>query len=113
MEELQKKGASNVTKEEGFIEVHNRKGGQRMNRNYVRNQGVYKNNMGRNGGYWKKKNENIGTKGNTTAYNNQGKKTDSKTWNLNKNEFEAMKNTANKYVVLNELKIDGNTEMNH
>ncbi|PWA44249.1 hypothetical protein CTI12_AA527870 [Artemisia annua] len=113
IEELSKQTTTKAADEEGFTEVDNRRGNQRIYGNYNKNQGGYNYNMGRNAGLWKKKNVNAGTRPTTvTNNNNQGKQNDGKTWNLNRKEFEAMKSTANKYAVLDELDDNGNGDMN-
>ncbi|GKD20677.1 RNA-directed DNA polymerase, eukaryota, reverse transcriptase zinc-binding domain protein [Tanacetum coccineum] len=68
------------------------------------------NGMRKNGGLWRKKTGNNG-KQSMQNPNNESNTVQNKTWPLQKEDFNAMKKTANKYVVLGEMDEDERNEL--
>ncbi|PWA58708.1 hypothetical protein CTI12_AA397300 [Artemisia annua] len=105
MEEI-KKQAMEKNNNEGFVDVQKfRRGGFRRQMGDTKKQEGNNGGMDRNGNVWKKKamnnNHNQNAADKRPVQNNQ--QSPQKTWKLPEKEINAMRNTANKYVVLSDM----------
>ncbi|GJZ09215.1 glutathione S-transferase-like protein [Tanacetum coccineum] len=99
------------TDAEGFVEVNYKKNaGQKRTDDVVNSSKNDFNGMRKNGGLWRKKTGNNG-KQSMQDPNKESNTVQNKTWPLQKEDFNAMKKTANKYAILGEMDEDERNEL--